>query len=149
MAEVHTELLLKDLWEQIRVSVGQQLDGMLAAEADTAQSDRIDAEILWNALEKCKQPLANHFGCQAKDLFCRAEPVKDTSWASMAPDVYGWSNRHDGDPTKDPWLVVGIPSYPTWERYAGRRGQTPRQIYTIHCVDKMVRLKSLEGWWPL
>ena len=63
MDEVDRIHLLKDLWKTFREGLETQLDETLTARVDTTNSGRIDAEILWNSLERCKHPLAVNLGC--------------------------------------------------------------------------------------
>ncbi|QDT22031.1 hypothetical protein [Gimesia chilikensis] len=93
MDEVDRIHLLKDLWKTFREGLETQLDETLTARVDTTNSGRIDAEILWNSLERCKHPLAVNLGCHHHDLFCRAEPITGTSWESMSSVNHGWLMR--------------------------------------------------------
>jgi hypothetical protein len=87
-AEKHQ--LVKDVWEVFRKYFESEMNADLRKGIDPPGTGRIDFEIVTNGLEYCIDLLAKTFEADPKDLFARAEPMEETTWATRSLEEFGW-----------------------------------------------------------
>lgn len=82
------EDLLHDIFNVVRERIQLGLNADLGNGIDPAGT--INAEIVLNALDWSKGPLAQHFGIDEVNLYSRAAPLAGTEWATESQNRHGW-----------------------------------------------------------